>query len=425
VSRQSAFMNNAATDFEGWSRWMSKLFKPGVIGWSVTQRALGSNMSVDIQVGDGVPMTANTAPWSWITAVENVTIAAASANPRNDLIVAWVDLSVTNPSTATPNNPGALKFMVVQGTPAASPSDPSNSTVQTAVGASNPFIILSRVALLSTTTQITNGIITNFSRPIALNVQRLWGGSSNTLGHLVPDAADSTVALLGSAQTWTGVQIFGAQKLVADTPTIRNWDGWQDANESWTFATATTITVPSDATLKYSVGDKIKLTQSAVVKYFYIVGVSTTVLTITGGSDYTLANSAITANYYSKAASPLGFPTWFNYSPTPTGFSVLPTNLVSQFKIDGRSCTLVHSEGAVGTSNSGGFTIPLPVTAATVANMVWRVACAIADNGVSIMGQGLIASGGTTLGLSKDAANNAFTASGGKTVYGVQITYGI
>src|SRR4051812_12409710 len=111
-------MNNAATDFEGWSRWLTKLFRPGVAaGWTVTQRGTGANMSVDIAVGDGAPMTTNTGAWSWTTGVENVAIGAASANNRRDVIVAYTDLSVANPSTATPNNPGALKFVAVQGTP--------------------------------------------------------------------------------------------------------------------------------------------------------------------------------------------------------------------------------------------------------------------------------------------------------------------
>jgi len=126
-------MNNAATDLEGFSRWLSKLLRPGIAtGWSVTQRGAGANMSVDISAGDGVPMTTNTAPWDWSTAVENVAIGAASANNRRDIVVAYTDMSVTNPSTATPNNPGALKFMVVQGTPASSPSDPSDAAIQAA-----------------------------------------------------------------------------------------------------------------------------------------------------------------------------------------------------------------------------------------------------------------------------------------------------
>lgn len=87
-------------------------------------------------------------------------------------------------------------------------------------------------------------------------------------------------------------------------------DGWVSVSDTWTYATATTITVPSGAASKYSVGDKVKLTQTTP-KYFYIISVADTVLTVTGGSDYTVANAAITSPNYSKVASPLGFPQWF------------------------------------------------------------------------------------------------------------------
>jgi hypothetical protein len=197
VARKSSFMNNAATDFEGWSRWLTKLFRAGVVtGLTVSQRAAGANMSVDIAPGDTVPMTTDTAPYSWSTAVENAAIGAASANNRRDLVVAYVDLSVTNPSTGTPNNPGALKFLVVQGTPATSPSDPNDAAIRaTAVGASNPYLILARVSLTSSTTQITNAQITSLITPIALQNLRLWGGGSNTQGHQIPNAADLYLAL--------------------------------------------------------------------------------------------------------------------------------------------------------------------------------------------------------------------------------------
>lgn len=87
--------------------------------------------------------------------------------------------------------------------------------------------------------------------------------------------------------------------------------GWQDPGETWTYASATTFTVSGDVTNKYAVGDKIKLTQTTV-KYFYITAVSygspNTTITVNGGDSYTLANAAITANYYSKDDSPVGFP---------------------------------------------------------------------------------------------------------------------
>jgi hypothetical protein len=92
-------------------------------------------------------------------------------------------------------------------------------------------------------------------------------------------------------------------------------DGWIDANETWTYASSTTFTVSGDVRGKYQKGDKIELTQSSTVKYFYIINVSysapNTTITITGGVDYTLANTTITNNYYSKAENPQGFPKLF------------------------------------------------------------------------------------------------------------------
>lgn len=88
-------------------------------------------------------------------------------------------------------------------------------------------------------------------------------------------------------------------------------DGWISAEETWAYASADAptfvITVPSGAASKYSVGMKLKLTQTTV-KYFIITAVADTTLTVYGGTDYTLANEAITLPYYSMVKSPLGFP---------------------------------------------------------------------------------------------------------------------
>lgn len=112
-------------------------------------------------------------------------------------------------------------------------------------------------------------------------------------------------------------------------------DGWTAINDTWTYASATTITVPSGAESIYSVGDKIKLKQTTV-KYFYIVGVADTVLTVTGGSDYTVANATITSPYYSKAVTPVGFPNIFSY--TPTGISASNVTITGRFSVNGRLC---------------------------------------------------------------------------------------
>lgn len=94
-------------------------------------------------------------------------------------------------------------------------------------------------------------------------------------------------------------------------------DGWiSEGGEVWTYASADaptfTFTVAADVTLKYSPGMRVKLTQTTV-KYFIITAVSTfsggnTTITVYGGTDYTLANAAISANYHSREKAPFGFP---------------------------------------------------------------------------------------------------------------------
>ena len=119
--------------------------------------------------------------------------------------------------------------------------------------------------------------------------------------------------------------------------------GWTTGVGTWTYASATSITIPSGGTSIYAVGDKIKLTQTTV-KYFYVVGVASTTLTITGGTDYTLTNAAITSPYYSHMGAPVGFPGYFNFTVTPTFTAgAAPTTEATSvciFSIQGRMCTV-------------------------------------------------------------------------------------
>jgi len=91
--------------------------------------------------------------------------------------------------------------------------------------------------------------------------------------------------------------------------------GWVAAGETWTYASADdptfTFTIAGvDLTTKYSAGMRIKLTQTTA-KYFIITKVAfstDTTVTIYGGTDYDLANAAITSPFYSTVKAPAGFP---------------------------------------------------------------------------------------------------------------------
>ena len=144
-------------------------------------------------------------------------------------------------------------------------------------------------------------------------------------------------------------------------------DGWTSANETWTYASANTITVPSGAAAKYAIGDRIRWKQGAGYKYGVIITVADTLLTIAINTDYTVATpTAITDNYYSHQASPIGYPQWFNYSPTWTAVDPMTftssDHRVSRFSITGKTCTVEFAEGGTTGGSAGpSITMTLPV----------------------------------------------------------------
>lgn len=90
--------------------------------------------------------------------------------------------------------------------------------------------------------------------------------------------------------------------------------GWADLSSYGAFSYASTdgptfvMNTPSDLRSIIGLGDKIQVTQLASPGYYIVVAIGATTITLYGGTDYALANSAISAPYYSQARAPLGFP---------------------------------------------------------------------------------------------------------------------
>lgn len=185
-------------------------------------------------------------------------------------------------------------------------------------------------------------------------------GTPPTYGYLI---AKVTVANGASSIVNANIADTRAQ---ASMNSILN-DGWTPVSGTWTYASATTITVPSGADTKYAVGNKVKLTQSGSVKYFYIVAVTSTLLTITGGSDYTLTNTTISNAYTSNADSPVGHPNRFNWVTSWTNLTVGNAVDTSTFEMHGKDVKM-DVRLVLGSSSSVGTTprlvLPVP-TAAT------------------------------------------------------------
>lgn len=165
--------NNGSADEYGHLLALNRLMPTGdVIEGMAVVAATSLNMTVIVSAGTA-RISTGTYPSSYgyfvgidttagSPAGEVATIGTASgSNPRIDTVVEYVDLSVTA-SSGTANNPNnMLKVAVVAGTPAGSPTAPSNSAIQTAIGASNPFIILADVRVNTSVTSISNSNITD------------------------------------------------------------------------------------------------------------------------------------------------------------------------------------------------------------------------------------------------------------------------
>ena len=97
--------------------------------------------------------------------------------------------------------------------------------------------------------------------------------------------------------------------------------GWIAAAGTWTYASASTITIPTDGTATYRKFMKIRFKQGAGYKYYICSAIAATTLTVFVNTDYTIANAAITDVYYSFHDAPYGFPVNFAYTPTLVGIS--------------------------------------------------------------------------------------------------------
>lgn len=291
------------------------------------------NMSVDVLIGkayvQGDQATTQGHYRIYNDATVNKSIAASDpTNPRKDRVIAQVKDST--------DIGGALdewELQVLTGTPAGSPVAPALP---------DDALDLALVAVGAGVTTITNANITDQRSQIDL--QNL--------------AFDSLVTI-ATAQTITG------QKTHTSPLFTGTLDGWIAAGETWTYASATTITVPAGAASKYQKGDKIKLTQTTV-KYFYVIGVADTLLTITGGTDYTLVSAAITSPYYSKIENPQGFPILFNWTPTYSASGSMTytsvTTHFAYFRIIGNTCEIhLRASGTTGGTVSKSLFTTLPV----------------------------------------------------------------
>lgn len=162
--------SDGKTDENGHFRLPLKLVEGEILEGLEVSATLTPSMSVNVSAGEAKIPYLDYAYAVWSDAGELVVIpTASSTGNRIDRLVAYVDRDMTFTSSDV-NHPGALKYMVVQGTPATSPVPATDNTVQSAIGAGNPWIELGQVRVNRNVTQIVNADISSEGRvPVTMS----------------------------------------------------------------------------------------------------------------------------------------------------------------------------------------------------------------------------------------------------------------
>ncbi len=132
----------------------------------------GSGLAVNIAAGTAflTATSGSTYPVIMDATQSNLAITSnSSGNPRISSIVLYANLA-TSANTAATN---VCSIVSVDGTPAGSPTAPSSATIQSAIGASNPYTILANVTVNSGSSvpnTITDTRTTPLLRPTVPNV---------------------------------------------------------------------------------------------------------------------------------------------------------------------------------------------------------------------------------------------------------------
>lgn len=124
----------------------------------------GSGMNVAVSTGAGIIGNGALSGVRFaIDAPVTVAVNAAStANPRMDSVVAYIDKSVSASTSVVDNTDlGIVKFKSVAGTPASAPTAPSTATIQSSIGAGNPYMVLANITVPKSSSAASSFTITD------------------------------------------------------------------------------------------------------------------------------------------------------------------------------------------------------------------------------------------------------------------------
>lgn len=190
--------------------------------------------------------------------------------------------------------------------------------------------------------------------------------SGGVLARLGIGSSNQVLTVSGGAPAWS-------------TPTAST-DGWFSGSAyTWVYASASSFTISGvDLTAVFQKGTFIRFKQGGSYKYAVVSSSSfstNTTVNIIVNTDYTIANSAITDNYYSYSVNPEGFPTWFNYSITGTWNGTPPSGSKTKeakYSIVGRTCHVFVSENnTVAGVTNGTYNFDGPIAANLTASVYY------------------------------------------------------
>lgn len=340
---------------------MSRLFE-GIITDGIFQ-SIGQTLVVSVNTGMTVSVGTGRA-WlknTWTnndSALVLTVLASESVLNRIDTVVVEVNKDIGT---------RANSIKIVKGTPASTPAVPTLADTSTL-----KQYPLAHIYVAANASSILAGNITNkvgsSETPFITGVLQ-----SVNIATLLAQFESNFNVWLGGLQDQLDDNQAGNLQNQINTLFDQNY-GWIKVTETWTYATANSVTYPTGGASRFKKGMGVRLKQGGSWKYFYLTNPANTVGTLSGGSDFTIANDAITDIYVSLTpGSAIGFPTTFALAPitwnlitVDNGSGGQPTAEYQYFTMDSTYVYMRFRLGAAGvykvTSDNAIASSVLPAT---------------------------------------------------------------
>lgn len=210
----------------------------------------GSGMNVSVATGAGI-IGSGTLSGVRFAIDSPVTVAinaASTANPRMDSVVAYIDKSVSASTSVVDNTGlGIIKFKSVAGTPASTPTAPSTSTIQSSIGAGNPYMVLANITVPTSSSAASSFTITDMR--ITPTSAIITDGSITT-----PKLADSSVT--SDKVDWATFK-FPVPDYSSGTTIPNSTNTWTATKSGVVMATLVTDTTSGYKNVSISVNGKV------------------------------------------------------------------------------------------------------------------------------------------------------------------------